>query len=241
MQALGEYEERAKPSRPLFRVMADSGFGFLTSILILVSIVVFAEKYFLGARFLEILYISQLDISNAGDLTLWHGCLERLSAYHEILPEIRQGQIWRLVTPIFIHLTFPHILFNLVCLRDLGSVIESRLSSLRLLLLVVVIAAICNLAGYLIAGGGFAGMSGVVYGLAAYIWVRAKFDPSTRLYLNPITLGILLIWFFVCLIGILGPMINVAHLAGLVAGSSWGSLVTLIHRWKPAPRKLQTA
>src|SRR5262249_23033553 len=38
------------------------------------------------------------------------------------LPEVRQGQVWRLLTPIFLHFNFLHILLNMLWLRDLGSI-----------------------------------------------------------------------------------------------------------------------
>src|SRR4029077_17402348 len=64
------------------------------------------------------------------------------------LPEIRHGQIWRLVTPMLIHFGALHILFNMLWLRDLGSMIEGRQSSWLLGLLVLVVAACSNLAQF---------------------------------------------------------------------------------------------
>ena len=52
--------------------------------------------------------------------------------------------------------------------------------------LVLVIAACSDLAQYFFGGPVFGGMSGVVYGLLGYIWMRGKFDPGSGLYLHPI-------------------------------------------------------
>src|SRR6266404_2871624 len=78
------------------------------------------------------------------------------------LPEIRHGQIWRLFTPMFIHFNPLHIFFNMLWLRDLGSMIEGRQSSGLLAILVLVIAAGSNLAEYYFGHEpNFGGMSGV--------------------------------------------------------------------------------
>src|SRR5207249_6302463 len=110
------------------------------------------------------------------------------------LTEIKHGEIWRLITPIFIHLNLPHLIFNVLAMLDLGSMIESRQSSGRLALLVLFLAIISNLAQYsldwprLNAGTpAFGGISGVAYGLIGYIWMKSKFDPASGFYLHPQT------------------------------------------------------
>ncbi|PYK98399.1 MAG: hypothetical protein DME19_12705, partial [Verrucomicrobia bacterium] len=103
------------------------------------------------------------------------------------LPEIRHGELWRLVTPIFLHGGLMHILFNMLCLSDFGTMIERRQNTRVLTALVLVIAALSNLGQYLWQGPDFGGMSGVVYGLIGYIWMRGKFDPNSSLFLHSST------------------------------------------------------
>ncbi|MEP6662430.1 MAG: rhomboid family intramembrane serine protease [Verrucomicrobiota bacterium] len=153
-------------------------------------------------------------------------------SFEKTLPEIRHGEVWRLFTPMFIHFGIIHILFNLLWLRDLGSMIERRESAWRLLFLVLVIAAGSNLAQFLIhipslptlSGGSpvFGGMSGVVYGLFGYIWMRGKFDPRSSLVLHKSTVTMMLIWLVVCMTGWLGPIANLAHFFGLLIGMAAG-------------------
>ncbi len=149
-----------------------------------------------------------------------------------MLPEVRQGEIWRLFTPVLLHFTVMHILFNMLWLQDLGSMIEGRQGTGHLLVLVVVLAVLSNFAQYLVSGPRFGGMSGVVYGLLGYIWIRGKFDPGSGLFLDPTTVVMMLVWFVLCftpLLGI-GPIANAAHAAGLVLGMAWGYLSSLRHR-----------
>jgi GlpG protein len=140
------------------------------------------------------------------------------------LPEVRHGQIWRLFTPMFLHFNFLHIFFNMLWLRDLGSMIEARKSSWMLLLLLLVIAGTSNFAQYLVSGPVFGGMSGVVYGLLGYIWMQGRFDPASKLSLEPQTVLFMIVWFFLCLFGLVGNIANTVHAVGLVVGIVWGFL-----------------
>jgi GlpG protein len=139
------------------------------------------------------------------------------------LPEVQAGQVWRLITPIFIHFGPLHLLFNLFWLRDFGSMIEVRQGMLKLALLVVVLGVASNLGQYLIGGPDFGGMSGVLYGLFGYIWLRGQCDPASGLALAPTTVSVMMIWFFLCLFGIIGSVANGTHAVGLVLGVVWGA------------------
>jgi len=140
------------------------------------------------------------------------------------LQEIRQGQVWRLITPIFLHFSILHILFNMLWLRDLGSVIEARRGSVRLLVLVLVLALTSNLAQHLHSGPRFGGMSGVVYGLLGYIWMQGKIFPAGALILRPQIVTMMMVWLVLCMTGLMGPIANTAHVVGLLVGVIWGAL-----------------
>ncbi len=49
--------------------------------------------------------------------------------YFESLSATLEGQWWRLVTPIFIHMSAMHLLFNMFWTFDLGTMIELRVGS----------------------------------------------------------------------------------------------------------------
>jgi len=144
------------------------------------------------------------------------------------LPEIGQWELWRLFTPALVHGGWVHLLLNMMWLLDLGSMIEGRQSTGRLGLLVLVIGILSNLGQYYSTGNPvFYGMSGVVYGLLGYVWMKGKFDPGSGLYLHPHTVGMMLIWFVVCLTGFVGHIANTAHAVGLGLGVVWGFLASL--------------
>jgi GlpG protein len=139
-----------------------------------------------------------------------------------LLSEVRSGQIWRLFTPMFLHFGILHILFNMLWLRDLGSMIEAYKSPWLLPVLVLVIAGASNLAQYLHTGPNFGGMSGVNYGLLGYIWMQGRFNPASKLSLHPQIVTSAILWFFLCLFDLIPGVANTAHAAGLGIGIAWG-------------------
>ena len=188
-----------------------SQMGILTGILIAISVILSLISGF--GRNMELLryfLISQYRV------------IDPSVPWYKGLLEISQGQLWRLFTPMFIHFGIIHLLFNMLWLRNLGTMIEKRQNTWILALLVLVIAAASNLGQYLVSGPSFGGMSGVVYGLLGYIWIRGKFDPFSGLYLHQQTVIMMIFWFFLCLSGVIGNVANTAHGVGLVLGIVWG-------------------
>jgi rhomboid protease GlpG len=152
-------------------------------------------------------------------------------------PDILAGEVWRLVTPIFLHAplsTGPwHLVFNMFWLYDLGTLIERRLGSLRFALLVVVLALASNYLQFAARGPLFYGMSGVVYGLFGYAWVRGRLDPTSGLYLRPSVAIVMLGWFLLCAAGVIGNVANWAHGGGLAAGALLGYLAHILSTLRP--------
>ena len=136
--------------------------------------------------------------------------------------EIKQGQIWRLVTPIFMHAGVIHLLFNMLWLHTLGGQIERIEGSRYLLAFVLLSAAAINTAQYLCSSGYFLGMSGVVYALFGFIWMNAKYEIRNRYEMNESTIQIMIIWLFVCLF--LPNVANTSHFFGAGLGASYGFL-----------------
>jgi GlpG protein len=146
------------------------------------------------------------------------------------LPEVRHGEIWRLITPIFIHMNLAHLLFNMLCLKDFGSMIEARRGSARLLLMVLVIGVGSNLGQYFWNGPEFGGISGVLYGLFGFIWMRGRFDPASGLRLPQADIVMMVGWFFLCFFHVIPRVANGAHGVGLVMGMIWGAVPPLAKR-----------
>jgi hypothetical protein len=69
-------------------------------------------------------------------------------------------------------------------------------------------------------------MSGVVYGLLAYVWIRNRVDPTARYVLHRYDVVTCVGWYVLCWTGLLGPIANWSHTVGLIGGLTWGYLET---------------
>ena len=147
--------------------------------------------------------------------------------------DIKKGQVWRLVTPIFAHSKelWIHILFNMLWLYQLGRILEHRFGTPTIGLLVLFSAVFSNLAQVLVpvlfldeSLSPFVGMSGVVYALLGFAWFKSKYDPRSGLGLRD-EIFIIMIGFMA--MGFIVPILNVAnwcHLGGLVAGITFARI-----------------
>jgi GlpG protein len=146
----------------------------------------------------------------------------QFAEYATFLPEVRHGEVWRLITPIFVHFGILHIVFNMLMLKDLGTMIEVRRGGWSLIGMVIGFGIASNLLQYWYNGPAFGGMSGVLYGLFGYVWMRGRWDPSSGLYLPQQVVMSMMIWFVLCAVNIIPNVANAAHAGGLMAGIIWG-------------------
>lgn len=166
----------------------------------------------------------------------------------DVWASVRAGQVWRLITPIFIHFGMMHIVLNMIWLYSFGGAVEDRRGSLFMLGLVLALAVLSNVGQALEAsirqqGILFGGMSGVGYGLFGYMAIKAKFDSREPYYLSPGTTFMALAWFALCILrdippftalleGTIPQIANTAHGVGLIAGAAIAYAPLLVR--KPA-------
>lgn len=140
------------------------------------------------------------------------------------------GQYWRLVTPVFLHFGWLHIVFNSLWLWELGSKVEGVMGHLNMFGLFLVIALVSNASQYVVGGPSlFGGMSGVVYGLLGFSWVAPLLQPAWRIQPSPTLMLFMIGWLLLCMIGVVevlgfGAIANAAHLGGLLSGAALGGL-----------------
>lgn len=138
------------------------------------------------------------------------------------LTDIRvKHEWWRLVTPIFVHLSILHIVCNMMWLVELGTQVEVLRKTWRMLLLTLLFAVVPNLLQYRMEGPAFGGMSGVVYGLFGYVWMKSYYEPESGFVIHPFSAVMMCVWFMLGLtysVFPVVPMANWAHGGGLVLG-----------------------
>lgn len=166
---------------------------------------------------------------------------------------IKSGELWRLFTPALIHFGILHLAFNLYALFSLGGLVEYRRGWHWLLGFILACGVCSNVAEYLwpnafnlAAWAGrpeqaafviFGGMSGVLFGLFGYLWMKTAYAPEPGLLLPRDLIFTMLFWLVLCMSGALGPIANTAHVAGLAFGAAVGAgpklVRTLLKRRRP--------
>ncbi len=81
-------------------------------------------------------------------------------------PDIADGEYWRLFTPMFLHIGFPHLLTNSIGLIIFGRLVERYFGSINFLLIYLLAGIFGNIASYAALNNGVgAGASGAVFGI----------------------------------------------------------------------------
>ena len=127
-------------------------------------------------------------------------------------------ELWRVFTPVLLHGDLIHLLFNMMWMMSLGKMIETQHGMRFYGMLVILCACISNCAQFFIVSPHFLGMSGVVFGLAAYCWYVGKKMPQKGIILDGQNALFMLLWMILCFTGLVGNIANMAHLFGALTG-----------------------
>lgn len=143
---------------------------------------------------------------------------------------LQRGEVWRLISPMFLHGATFHLLFNMMALYTLGSVVERIHGSGFLAGLLIVsqigatllqmgipmlqIPALTEISGLPIAIGA----SGAVFGVFGFIWIRPMVQPGYPVEIPPINVALMLGFLVVCFTPWVPGIANGAHVGGLLIG-----------------------
>ena len=196
----------------------------LTTTLIVACAVIFFFQHIPDGRFASIptggeliqrLVFSRLEVNEEGQVR------------NRGLRDISEGEVWRIFTPTLMHGSPLHILFNMLWLARFGTMIEVRRGTLRLAILYLIAAAVSTYGEYAwMERMGevkiVLGMSGVVYAMFGYIWMKELYEPEQGLGVGTGTVRLMILWLFLCMTGVVGSIANAAHFVGLAVGIALG-------------------
>lgn len=130
---------------------------------------------------------------------------------------IAAGQIWRLFTPMFLHIGLEHLVLNMVTLYFIGAQIE-RMFGAKLYLLIYLSSGICgNLASFAFNSSISAGSSTAIFGIFGSFLMLVEYLRN-NVYLRHLGKNFII---FIILNVVFSFASNVdlsGHLGGLLAG-----------------------
>jgi rhomboid protease GluP len=133
---------------------------------------------------------------------------------------IREGQLWRLITPALLHGGFTHIVFNMYALLSFGQSLERHFGHARFLLLYLLGAFAGNVMSFLMTNANSLGASTAIFALVGAEGVfllknRKLFAGQFRSAIGNI---IFIVFINLFIIGSLPNIDNWGHIGGLVGG-----------------------
>jgi len=140
---------------------------------------------------------------------------------------LKQYQLWRFLTPVFLHGNFLHIVFNIMSQLIIGSQVENMMGIPRFILVYFLSGIGGNVLGVLISDSSAVGASTAIVGLLgvfiAYVIVNwNRLDPSIKCFMLCMISFIILINLAFGLGGSTDQkesrIDNVGHLGGLLTG-----------------------
>lgn len=140
---------------------------------------------------------------------LWYGA--------NIPDLIRQGEIYRLISSVFIHASLVHVFCNMYALYVIGPQLESYLGRYKYLIIYLVSGITGNLLSMVFSSNMSVGASGAIFGLFGAL---LYFGYHYRVYLGTVIKSQLIPLILLNLIiGFMVPNIdNAAHIGGLIGG-----------------------
>jgi GlpG protein len=214
-----DHRQRIHDMRRRWGPTSMPGPGLVTTFLIVGSVIVGVIEW----------------LGDGSGLGMWNLTIDHFAST-EPLQRVREGEVWRLVTPIFLHFGLLHLAFNMLWLYRLGGQVEHGHGPLVMVLVVLASALPGNLGQYAATGPAFGGMSGVVYGLFGFVWMHARFSRDRPYSISDVDTVLMMLWFLACATGGFGPIANIGHAAGLVAGLLFGLPPYLRHLRTPGTR-----
>lgn len=148
-------------------------------------------------------------------------------------PLIIDGEWWRLISSMFLHIGLLHLMMNMLALYYLGTAVERIYGSSRFLLIYFLAGIGGSLTSFVFMSNVSAGASGAIFGLFGALLFFGVIHQ--KLFFQTMGKNILTVVAINIVFGFVVPQIDVsAHLGGLMAGFLAAAIVHLPKKQKIA-------
>jgi len=130
---------------------------------------------------------------------------------------IKSGEVWRLLTSVFLHIGIAHLVVNMYSLFIIGKQLENFLGKIKYVLVFIISGIVGSLLSAVVHDTVSAGASGAIFGLLGAL---LYFGYHYRLYLGSVLKSqVIPVILINLMIGFMLPGIdNFAHIGGLAGG-----------------------
>ncbi|UII54860.1 rhomboid family intramembrane serine protease [Cytobacillus spongiae] len=147
-------------------------------------------------------------------------------------PLILEGEWWRFITPIFLHIGVLHLLMNTLALYFLGVAVEKIFGNSRFLFIYIVAGLFGSLASFLFSPNISAGASGAIFGCFGALLYFGLIYP--KLFFRTMGMNVIVVIAINLVFGFTVPGIdNAGHIGGLVGGFLATGIVHFPKKKKP--------
>ncbi|MFD2637442.1 rhomboid family intramembrane serine protease [Piscibacillus salipiscarius] len=147
-------------------------------------------------------------------------------------PFIAQGEYWRIITSMFLHIGLIHLLMNMIALYYLGEVTEKIYGTKRFLVIYFIAGIFGSIASFATNDSVSAGASGAIFGLfGALLFFGMHYRD---IFFKTMGVNLMVVIGINIVFGLSVPQIdNGAHIGGLVGGFIASQIVHLPQKKSP--------
>ncbi|MFC4404213.1 rhomboid family intramembrane serine protease [Gracilibacillus xinjiangensis] len=211
---LMKFQEEQENRKKLF----EQGKPFWTNLLLAVNVIMYVLLEFYGG-------------STSVDTLISFGAKYNLA--------IVNGEWWRIITSMFLHIGLPHILLNMMALYFIGSLVERIFGNIRFLTIYFLAGIVGGFASFAFNNSIAAGASGAIFGLfGALLFFGSQFPKD---FFRTIGWNVIFVISLNIIFGFsVGQIDNAAHLGGLVGGFIASGAVMFRHNKRRKVRIIST-
>ena len=147
-------------------------------------------------------------------------------------PYIYEGEWWRFITPIFLHIGFLHLAMNTLALYFLGPAVEKIFGNTRFLFIYLFAGISGVIASFIFSPNISAGASGAIFGCFGALLYFALIYP--KLFFRTIGPSVIPVLIFNLIFGFTVSIVdNAGHLGGLAGGFLAAGILHFPKKKKP--------